>query len=145
MKKLYCTTIAILFVLVLAGCGNLYSHEQIEQIKKEAVEEAKADILEENALNYVKENYTPEEVYPDKVVLSRGKTTPVYSTTHGTLPANSKPEDGYIIINKKSKVFHHSDCPSVQDMKESNKIISNRTTTELIEQGYNPCGNEEWY
>lgn len=136
--------ICILSVFLLTGCGNLLSYEQIEQIKQEAVEEAKEDILEENALDYVRENYTPEEVYPDKVVLPRGKTKPVQSTIHGELPPDSDPSDGYIIINKKSKVFHRSDCPAVKEMKDSNKESTNKVPSQLIEQGYEPCGMEEW-
>ena len=143
-KQFYSILSIILFSILLCACGNMYSYEDIENIKKQAIEDAKEDILEEYALNYVKENYTPEEVYPEKIILNRSKADPKVSAVHGTLPKNSKPEDGYLIINKKSKVFHHSDCPSVSKMKETNKQVSNRTATELIEQGYSPCGNESW-
>ena len=135
---------SLLFIFLLSGCGNMLSYQEIDEIRKQAVEEAKEDILAENALDYVRENYTPEEVYPDKVVLSREKTKPVQSTVHGELPKNSDPNDGYIIINIKSKVFHRSDCPAVKEMKESNKEASNKVPDELIEQGYTPCGMEEW-
>lgn len=140
MKRiLFC----ILSVFLLTGCGNLYSYDQIEQIKEDAVEDAKEEILEENALLYVQENYSPEEVYPDKVILNRNKNA-VKSTVHGQLPANHDPLDGYIIINKKSGVFHRSDCPAVDNMKESNKQATSDIPDDLIEKGYKPCGMEEW-
>ena len=144
MKKIVSIIVMLIVITSLSGCGNFYSYEDIEKIKSQAIEEAKEDILEDNALDYVKENYTPEEAYPEKVILNRGKSQPVQSSIHGALPKNSKPEDGYIIINKKSKIFHRSDCPAVDEMKDTNKITSNKTPKELIDQGYEPCGQESW-
>ena len=72
---------SLLFIFLLSGCGNMLSYQEIDENRKQAVEEAKEDILAENALDDVGENYTPEEVYPDKVVLSRGKTKPVQSSS----------------------------------------------------------------
>lgn len=128
--------VIILLSFLLTGCEKKYTKTEVGFIEQ--------SYLEENALDYVRNNYSPEEVYPDKIILNRSKADPVVSNVHGTLPKNSSPEDGYLIINKKSKVFHHSDCDSVKDMKESNKIVSNRTVTELKEQGYSPCGKEDW-
>lgn len=45
------------------------------------------------------------------------------------------------VLNTKSKKFHFPECKSVRDMKESNKAYSNLSRSELIEQGYSPCGN----
>ena len=43
------------------------------------------------------------------------------------------------VINKNTDKFHNPNCPSVQDMKEKNKIYFNGTREELIETGYMPC------
>lgn len=43
------------------------------------------------------------------------------------------------IGNKKSKRFHYSDCTSVNNMKESNKV-SLYSRDEAINMGYSPCG-----
>lgn len=143
MKSFLKVFIILSMSVFLFSCGNMYSYEDIEKIKEQAVEDAKEDILDQYALDYVRENYTPEELYPDKIIQNRNKKA-VYSNIHGQLPENSDPYAGYYIINKRSKIFHHSDCDSVKNMKEENKIASNRTKDELIEQGYEPCGAESW-
>lgn len=45
------------------------------------------------------------------------------------------------VANKNSMVFHLPDCPSVTQMKESNKVFLTGTREEAIAQGYSPCGN----
>ncbi len=42
--------------------------------------------------------------------------------------------------NKNSKVFHKQNCPSVEKMKEENKLFSN-DKNELLEDGFDPCKN----
>lgn len=43
------------------------------------------------------------------------------------------------IGNKKSKKFHYTDCASVNDIKEGNKV-SLYSRDEAINMGYSPCG-----
>lgn len=47
------------------------------------------------------------------------------------------------ILNRNSKKFHEPSCESVDDMKESNKEGYKGTRTDLILQGYEPCGRCE--
>lgn len=55
---------------------------------------------------------------------------------------NSSKEKSYTyILNKSSKKFHYSTCYSVKRMKESNKITFYGTRTEVLNKGYDPCGN----
>ena len=51
------------------------------------------------------------------------------------------PQSITYIANKNTKVFHYPDCPGVGQMKEKNKIYSEKTRDELIVEGYKPCGN----
>lgn len=44
------------------------------------------------------------------------------------------------VINKNNGKIHKADCSSVLDMKESNKIYSNDTIEELLNQGYVKAG-----
>lgn len=46
---------------------------------------------------------------------------------------------GYI-INKRSQVFHSPDCPSTEQMAQSNKLFSEKSREELLAEGYSPCG-----
>ncbi len=45
------------------------------------------------------------------------------------------------IANKNTKKFHYPECSSVDRMKESNKVYLTATRQEVINQGYDPCGN----
>lgn len=53
----------------------------------------------------------------------------------------SATEEEHYILNTKSQKFHLPECSSVDDMSESNKKEYYGTREELIEQGYEPCGN----
>ena len=44
------------------------------------------------------------------------------------------------ILNINTQRFHLIDCPSVQEMKEKNRVEFSGTREELIEEGYVPCG-----
>ena len=53
-------------------------------------------------------------------------------------------EDGTTItyvLNTNTKKFHYPDCKSVKQMKDKNKLIEETTREDLIERGYDPCGN----
>ena len=45
------------------------------------------------------------------------------------------------VLNKSSKVFHKPGCGSVSKMKDKNKEYFSGNRQDLINQGYNPCGN----
>lgn len=47
------------------------------------------------------------------------------------------------VLNTNSKKFHDPDCPSVDKMSDRNRKDYTGTREELIEQGYDPCGNCE--
>lgn len=63
-----------------------------------------------------------------------------------TIPEDTDPQETeahvtYIVnTNKNSLRFHYPDCPSVSQMKESNKWYFTGTREELIDMGYIPCG-----
>lgn len=49
------------------------------------------------------------------------------------------PEPTYV-LNRNRRKFHLPTCPSVDDIKESNRKNFYGTREELIEDGYSPCG-----
>ena len=55
-------------------------------------------------------------------------------------PAPSSGEHTYI-LNTNTKKFHHPDCRSVSQMSEKNKQEFTGDRQELIDRGYEPCGN----
>lgn len=45
------------------------------------------------------------------------------------------------VINLNSKVFHLPSCPSVGQMKDSNRLLSDESREALLSAGYRPCGS----
>ena len=54
--------------------------------------------------------------------------------------ANNSNKQEYV-INKNSRKFHKPDCSGAVNMNPDNKEIFKGTRDELIEKGYEPCGN----
>ncbi len=48
---------------------------------------------------------------------------------------------GSYILNTNTKKFHRPTCSSVKRMSDSNKIKSNASREELMQEGYEPCKN----
>ena len=59
--------------------------------------------------------------------------------TAGEDSAQEQEETTYI-LNTSSRKFHLPDCSSVSSMKEENKSTYTGSREDLIEQGYEPCG-----
>ena len=56
-------------------------------------------------------------------------------------PNNNIDTSASYILNKNTKKFHYPSCSSVDRMKESNKEYYTGSRDELINRGYDPCGN----
>ena len=55
--------------------------------------------------------------------------------------SHPQPQQGAMyILNMNTKRFHYPDCRAVADMKESNKIYSDKSRNEIISMGYQSCG-----
>ena len=62
--------------------------------------------------------------------------------TDGVPNQNAKPSAAENYVgNKNSMKFHYDWCSSVDKMKESNKFCYTGTREEMINMGYDPCGN----
>ena len=59
--------------------------------------------------------------------------------TAGEDSAQEQEETTYI-LNTSSRKFHLPNCSSVSNMKEENKSTYTGSREDLIEQGYDPCG-----
>ncbi len=44
------------------------------------------------------------------------------------------------VLNKRSKKFHHPECPGIRNMNPGNREDFTGTRSALIAQGYSPCG-----
>lgn len=55
-------------------------------------------------------------------------------------PSGEAAEQEYV-LNRNTRRFHRPECPSVQHMKEKNRVSFTGSREELLEQGYEPCQN----
>ncbi len=74
---------------------------------------------------------TPEKMASSEEIFPQRKSL--------TLEAKELPD--FYVVNQHSKVFHFAYCPSVEQMKETNRLYSFDTREELLESGYKPCGS----
>ncbi len=54
-------------------------------------------------------------------------------------PVKQQSTDASYILNKNTKKFHYPWCPSVEQMKEKNKIYYHGPRQRVINKGYKPC------
>lgn len=66
--------------------------------------------------------------------------TPTVPEQKEETPVVSQNQISYV-ANKNTKKFHYSDCPSVKQMSDKNKIYITATSEEMKDKGYSPCGN----
>ena len=57
-----------------------------------------------------------------------------------SMPGLGETAENYV-LNKNSMKFHYPSCPSVKDIKESNRWDYHGTRESVIELGYQPCKN----
>lgn len=113
----------------------------------------------EEALNYVYENYSMDEVYdPEDMLDYITRTYDISDIYTDKELIDYLQGSGYVVIsaddyskatevdskteiyyigNTNTKVFHRPSCESVSRMKDKNK--KRTTKEELIEDGYEPC------
>ena len=133
---LLCGLLALAVLTVCAACGTEVTAAQLEAARQEAYDEG----YEEGRIQGEREGYqagyrdgvqsvspTPPETPPDS-----GGGTGAGSTV------TVDPEVTYI-ANKRSMKFHRTDCESVGDIAEHNRLDWTGTREDLTAQGYRPC------
>lgn len=61
--------------------------------------------------------------------------------TENTAGGSEQEKTVTYILNTNSKKFHEPGCSSVSEMSESNKQYYSGSRSDLLKQGYEPCGN----
>lgn len=72
-----------------------------------------------------------------------GGTTSSSASSSAASTSSSGSQDETVqtyVINKRNKKFHKPDCSGVAHMSEANKQTVNAKRSDLISQGYSPCG-----
>ncbi len=85
-------------------------------------------------------NYADGSNYADPQYTSKTESKEFMITAEEKNGHAARSNDkGEYVANRNTKKFHHTDCGSVTDIKEKNKVNFEGTRNELIEQGYQPC------
>ena len=121
-KRLAILLILLLFALTGSGCGA--EPEPIELLP-----------LREALRIRAAEDAPPVQI---TVSAARGEAVPAVPPT-----PEPEPEDAVrdYVLNQSSKRFHLPECQSVADIKPKNRADVTARRSELLAQGYKPCGN----
>lgn len=156
-------SIIIAVAITVFGCYFFlpsYSGKQLEASYETTLQQSKNDYekqiknletkissLEKN-VDYYKEKAEEAEAKSETKLSgnSKGKGSSSGSSSNSGSSAksgsSSSTDKTYTyILNKNTGKFHYSWCGSVKLMKESNKIYSSSSRSDIIENGYSPCKN----
>ncbi|MBQ3369776.1 MAG: hypothetical protein IJG48_02020 [Mogibacterium sp.] len=129
-------------VLALSGCGvdtsQLTGSASITSEEAQNNTEETADYSEdlwEDEEDQYEEDY--DEVEEDASDIDEDDD---FDGEEETIVEESEPTSTYV-LNTNTKKFHYEYCRSVDQMKDKNKRIIEATRDEIIEMGYDPCGN----
>lgn len=128
------------YAVISLGADNTYGmpHGSVMNLLKEACENVYRTDLQGD-ITFTTDGHTLS-ISTRKEASSQAVFTPGDSDPDSNrLTAESLPYS--YIVNINSNVFHYPYCPSVDQMKERNKLPSSQTRDELIALGYKPCGN----
>lgn len=139
MKRLF--PILLLLCILLVGCTNM-STSAIQALQQESYQEGydeghEKGFDEGKATGY-QNGY--QKGY-DAGYNDAGGTTGCDDPPPPVDPPPPNDTKVNYIANKNTGKFHIPECNSVDDMKEKNKLYWEGTREELIEKGYEPCGN----
>ncbi|MBQ8003991.1 MAG: MBL fold metallo-hydrolase, partial [Oscillospiraceae bacterium] len=116
------------YAVISVGAGNSYGHPTDAVLSR--LRDSGAEILRTDLVG-------------DIIFRSNGKTV-TYTTSKSGNSATSAPQEEEkaesYIINTNSKKFHYPTCGSVSQMSEKNKQSYTGSKSQLLAEGYSPCG-----
>ena len=120
MKKLFCAIIAAA-MLLLCACGNTETELQLQEENQ----------IENTAAPAPQEEETEEET---------AAPLPAEETEEAAAEEETKNIKSYV-LNERSYKIHEPSCYSVEIMAEHNKNYVEADLQDLIDMGYDRCGN----
>ena len=129
MKRIICIILLLLAVLPLTACSSPPSEIILEPLKAES-------------------SVPSEEAAPPVRIVTRSGTAipaiPDLSEVSPDRDVSAEPipstEEVHYVLNTNTRRFHLPDCPSVEEMKPSNRREYTGSREALLTDGYRPCG-----
>lgn len=131
------------YSIISCGEDNSYGHPHIETLNR--LSDIGSDIYRTDELGTIVAvsngkdiSITSDEVMEIPLAPLEILNTPPVPDSSDVKETPAISETNYV-GNKNSLVFHKTDCSSVADMKESNKVFFT-IRQNAVDQGYTPCG-----
>lgn len=131
------------YSIISCGEDNSYGHPHIETLNR--LSDICSDIYRTDELGTIVAvsngkdiSITSDEVMEIPLAPLEILNTPPVPDSSDVIETPAISETNYV-GNKNSLVFHKTDCSSVADMKESNKVFFT-IRQNAVDQGYTPCG-----
>ena len=134
------------YALVSCGLNNEYGHpsmEALQRLKNHGISLFRTD-LQGTVVLYSDGNDTWFNQDPTddwSSVRDSGTRSLPFGGISENDEAQEKESAFTYVCNVNTKKFHYSDCESVSQIKEKNRLFTDKTREELIEEGYEPCGS----
>lgn len=135
-------------VVISAGAGNSYGHpseEVLDHIKNLGADLYRTDL--QGTIRVTSDgtdlswNVEPSKDYRSGAAVNADQTGAQETESVTESITDTEGTDADYILNRNTKKFHLPSCSSVKKISESNKAAFFGTREELIEAGYEPCGN----
>lgn len=133
-------TIGIVFfvLLVIGMIGKACGSDPAENPQPEPTSVAVSEAAAVRSIPAPAETPVPAET--PSAVKAIAVTTPIPEPTPAQTPEPTPQPANEYVLNTNTMKFHKPTCSSVEDIKPENKQFVECTRSELIEQGYDPCG-----
>ena len=147
------------YAVISCGKDNRYGHPSMETMQRllnHGVSMFRTDLqgtivayVEGSGIGFVPDpcdnwtagnNVIPLDMTDNGSDESAGLTRQAPRLSSSTTAEETESEFQYV-CNINTRKFHDPDCNSVSQMKEANRLYTNLTRDELLEEGYEPCGN----
>lgn len=122
------------YSIIFSEKGNSYGHPHEETLSKLSSMNSDIYRIDESGTIIATSNGQSISINTSASVITQDSEKASNSSTN-----NESEKNIQYVGNKNSFVFHDSSCSSVDDMKDSNKVIFSERK-EAINQGYKPCG-----
>ncbi|TWH83584.1 ComEC/Rec2 family competence protein [Sedimentibacter saalensis] len=131
------------YSIISCGEDNSYGHPHIETLNR--LSDIGSDIYRTDELGTIVAVSNGKDISITSDEVMEIPLAPLEILNTPPIPDSSEVKETPVISetnyvgNKNSLVFHKTDCSSVADMKESNKVFFT-IRQNAVDQGYTPCG-----
>ena len=143
------------YAVISVGTDNSYGHpaeETVSRLRDANVQVFRTDlqgdiycVSDGNSLTFTVDKNSNVSVpdTPAPVVVQPSQTVPdkPVVSTKSEIEPEPIPSGPYYVLNTNSKKFHEPTCGSVNNISSDNKEYSTNAAEDLVEKGYEPCGN----